>query len=155
MEPRSPIKDPIKGKTPYPGKNRILMDSKMSKDTGSRDRSTLLWMARSIFIAYFLTAFIVLTICFGFGWRSYENYGTGCINGSIALVLFGALIVVGNSARTELPGANYFMPTRREHHESVSEHFQMRNKGLLFFLVTLISGALLFVTGFLIKKLLG
>lgn len=127
----------------------------MSEDTGSRDRSILIWMARSISIAYILTGFLALTVCFSLGWRTYENYGMGFVYGSIALVLFGGLIVVGNSTRTELPGPNYFIPTRREHHESVSEHFQMRNEGLLFFLVTLISGALLFVTGFLIKKLLG
>jgi hypothetical protein len=98
-------------------------------------------------------AFLILTICTTLGLKSSEHYAAGFKYGSIALVLFGALIVAGNSLRTAIPEPNLLIPTRREHHESVSEHFQMRNSGLLFFLITLVAGALLFLTGFVIKLL--
>ena len=113
----------------------------------------MLWIGTRILIAYLATAFVILTICTSLGWRSSENYGAGFKYGSIALVLLGVLIVAGNSFRTAIPEPNLLIPTRREHHESVSEHFQMRNSGLLFFLITLIAGALLFLTGFLIEAL--
>ena len=88
-----------------------------------------------------------------FGWHSFEKYASALKYCSIALVLLGAIIVAANSTRTEIPSPNYFIPTRRAHHESVSEHFRMRDEGLLFFLISIVCSMILFGTGYLIQKL--
>ena len=110
-------------------------------------------IAKRSFIIYLIATFLVIVICLVFGWHSIENFGTGLIYGSVGIVIFGALIVTGNSAQLPIPDLNYFISTRRPHHEAITEHLRFRDRGLLFFLTTLMSGVLLFSTGLLIKKL--
>ena len=91
-------------------------------------------------------------VCIVCAWTSVERYATALEYCSIVILLFGGLIVAGNSSRTEIPGPNYYVPTRREHYMSVKEHFHLRDQGLMFFLISLICAALVFGTGYLINK---
>lgn len=116
--------------------------------------SLLKWLFNRVVLIYTICIFIAAIICIVLKWFSIEGYASALKYCSVGVFLFGALIVAGNSARTEIPGPNYFIPTRRAHHESVSEHFGMWNKGLLFFLISSICSVLLFGTGYLIQNLI-
>ena len=90
-------------------------------------------------------------ICFIFGWRSLENIGTGFIYGSLALALFGALILAGVMVPAQLSKLSlpeYVAPSLRRHQESESDASPSIDRGIRFFLTTLICGAFLFWTGF-------
>jgi hypothetical protein len=126
----------------------------IKKESNFEQPSIFKRISRRVILIYILCIFITAFVCFIFGWRSFEVYASALKYCSIGILVLGALIVAANSARTEIPSPNYFIPTRREHHESVSEHFRTRNEGLLFFLISIICSVILFGTGYLIKKLI-
>ena len=106
---------------------------------------------RKILISYLISAVTVLAICFIFGWRSLENIGTGFIYGSLGLALFGALLFAGNTVPAQL--SKLSLPSVRRNQEYESDGAPYRDEGRRFFFTTLICGAFLFVTGFVLKML--
>ena len=111
----------------------------------------LVQIMRKILIVYFISAAIVLVICFVFGWRSIENIGTGFIYGSLGLALFGALLLAGNTVPAQL--SKLSLPSVRRNQEYESDGSPYRDEGKRFFFTTLICGAFLFVTGLILKML--
>ena len=111
---------------------------------------------RKSLIIYLLSAVTVPVICFIFGWRSLENIGTGFIYGSLGLALFGAFILAGNTVPAQLSRLSipkYIVPSLSRNQEDESDGSPSIDGGIRFFFTTLICGALLFVTGLLIKIL--
>lgn len=130
--------------------NRVDANDKVN----SEQPSTLKWIFQRVIFIYILCIIIAAFVCLIFGWHSFGEYLSALKYCSIGIVALGALIVAANSVRTEIPSPNYFIPTRRAHHESVSEHFSMRDEGLLFFLISIVCSAILFGTSYLIQKLI-
>ena len=116
--------------------------------TSSQNQAQIM---REILIIYFISAAIVLAICFIFGWRSLENIGTGFIYGSLGLALFGALLLAGNTVPAQL--SKLSLPFDRRHQENESDGSPSKDEGKRFFFTTLICGAFLFVTGLILKLL--
>ena len=104
---------------------------------------------RKIFIVYFISAAIVLVICFVFGLRSIENIGTGFIYGSLGLALFGALLLAGNTVPAQL--SKLSLPSVRPQEEYENDGTSSKDEGKRFFFTTLICGAFLLVTGLILK----
>ena len=110
---------------------------------------------RKSILVYLLSAVIVLAICYIFGWRSTENIGTGFIYGSFGLVLFGALILAGNTVPAQLSKLSipkYAAPSLKRRQDAERDVSQIGNEGIRLFCTTLISGVLLLGTGLLIKS---
>jgi hypothetical protein len=108
-------------------------------------------IVRKISIVYLISAVIVLVICFIFGWRSIGNIGTGFIYGSLGLVIFGALLLAGNTVPAQL--SKLSLPLVRRLQENESDSSPSEDEGKRFFFTTLIGGAFLFVTGLILKLL--
>jgi hypothetical protein len=102
-----------------------------------------------ILIVYFISAAIVLVICFVFGWRSIENIGTGFIYGSLGLALLGALLLAGNTVPAQL--SKLSLPSIRPQEEYENDVTLSKDEGKRFFFTTLICGAFLSVTGLILK----
>jgi hypothetical protein len=122
----------------------------------STSSQNLVQIIRIILIVYFISAAIILVICFIFGWRSMENIGTGFIYGSLGLALFGALLLAGNTVPAQLSKLSlpkYIAPSLRRHQEFESDASPSIDRGKRFFFTTLICGAFLFVTGLFLKML--
>ena len=106
---------------------------------------------RKILIVYLISAVTVLVICFIFEWRSLENIGTGFIYGSLGLVLFGALLLAGNTVPAQL--SRLSLPSVRGIEKNESIGSPSKDEGRRFFFTTLICGAFLFLTGLILKML--
>ena len=117
----------------------------------STSSQNLAQIMRKILIVYFISAAVVLVICFVFGWRSIENIGTGFIYGSLGLALFGALLLAGNTVPAQL--SKLSLPSIKRHQEYESDGFPSKDEGRKFFFTTLICGAILLLTGVIIKML--
>ncbi|MBT8358347.1 MAG: hypothetical protein KJO61_11310 [Deltaproteobacteria bacterium] len=110
---------------------------------------------KSLFICL-LFAGIVPTICFIFGWRSLENIGSGFIYGSLGLILFGVLMLAGNTAPAQLSKLSlpkYNPPSLKRHQQAESDGSPSIQEGVRFFFATLTSGAFLSLIGFFLKML--
>ena len=103
---------------------------------------------QKILIVYFISAAIVLVICFIFGWRSIENIGTAFMYGAVGLALFGALLLAGNTVPAQL--AKLALPSIRTREEIGIDNTSSKDEGKKFFYTTLICGACLFVTGLIL-----
>ena len=124
----------------------------MKPEAATREVSTssqnLAQIIRKILIVYFMSAAIVLVICFIFGWRSTENIGTGFIYGSLGLTLFGALLLAGNTVPAQL--SKLSLPAVRLQEENQNDGTSSEDEGRRFFFTTLICGVFLFVTGLIL-----
>jgi len=125
------------------------MKPKATAQKISTSSQNLAQIMRKILIVYFISAAIVLVICFVFGWRSIENIGTGFIYGSLGLALFGALLLAGNTVPAQL--SKLSLPLVRPQEEYESDGSSPKDEGRRFFFTTLICGAFLFVTGLILK----
>ena len=125
------------------------MKPKATAQTVSTSSQNLAQIMRKILIVYFISAAIVLVICFVFGWRSVENIGTGFIYGSLGLTLFGALLLAGNTVPAQL--SKLSLPSVRPQEEYRNDGTSSEDEGRRFFIMTLICGAFLFVTGLILK----
>ena len=109
-----------------------------------------------ILICYLISAVAVLAICLIFGWRTLEGIGTVFMYGSLVLVLFGALILAGNTVPAQLSQLSlpkYIVPSHRRHQETADEYPPYNKGGAKFFFTTLLCGAFLFITGLILKIL--
>ena len=77
------------------------------------------------------------------------------LNGSgdkpLGLVLFGALLLAGNTVPAQL--SKLSLPLVRRLQENESDSSPSKDEGKRFFFTTLICGAFLFVTGLILKLL--
>ena len=127
------------------------MKPKATAQKVSASSQNLTQIMRKILIVYFISAAIVMVICFIFGWRSIENIGTGFIYGSLGLALFGALLLAGNTVPAQL--SKLSLPSVRPQEEYRNDGTSSEDEGRRFFFMTLICGAFLFVTGLILKLL--
>ena len=127
------------------------MKPKATAQKISTSSQNLAQIMHKILIIYFISAAIVLVICFVFGWRSIENIGTGLIYGPLGLALFGALLLAGNTVPAQL--SKLSLPSVRRHQEYDSDGSPSTDEGRRFFITTLICGAFLFVTGLVLRML--
>jgi hypothetical protein len=127
------------------------MKSQATAQKVSTSSQNLVQIMRKILIVYFISAAIILVICFIFGWRSMENIGTGFIYGSLGLALFGALLLAGDTVPAQL--SKLSLPSVRPQEEYENDSTSAKDEGKRFFFTTLICGAFLFVTGLFLKML--
>jgi len=123
------------------------MKPKATAQKASTSSQNFAQIMRKILIVYFISAAIVLVICFVFGWRSIENIGTGFKYGSLGLALFGALLLAGNTVPAQL--SKLSLPSVRPQEEN--DGTSSKDEGKRFFYTTLICGAFLLVTGLILK----
>jgi len=86
--------------------------------------------------------------------RAADNIGTGFIYGSLCLMLFGTLTLFGNTVPaqlSELSLPKYSPPSTEAHTETKIDGSVPSNRGKELFLTSLICGALLFVTGLILR----
>ena len=125
------------------------MKPKATAQKVSTSSQNLAQIMRKILIVYFISAAIVLVICFVFGWRSLEHIGIGFIYGSLGLALFGALLLAGNTVPAQL--SKLSLPSVRPQEEYENDGTSSKDEGKRFFFTTLICGAFLLVTGLILK----
>ena len=111
-------------------------------------------MAPKIIIFYLISAIVIITICFLFRGLSADNIGNGFIYGSMGLALFGGLLLAGNTIPAQL--SNLSIPRHkssaiRDRNKKENGDPTSKDAAIRFFLMTLICGAFLFVTGLLLK----
>jgi hypothetical protein len=127
------------------------MKPKANDKIVSPSSTNLSQIIRKIFTVYLISAVTILVICFIFGWRSLENIGTVFMYGSLGLALFGTLLLAGNTVPYQL--SKLSLPSARCNEEHESDGSPSKDEGRRFFLMTLICGLFLFVTGLFIKML--
>ena len=127
------------------------MKPKTTAREASISSQNLVQIMRKTVVVYFISAAIVLIVCFIFGWRSIENIGTGFIYGSLGLALFGALLLAGNTVPAQL--SKLSIPSVKPQKEYKNDGTPSTEEGIRFFFTTLICGAFLFVTGLILKML--
>ena len=127
------------------------MKPKATAQKISTSSQNLAQIMRKILIVYFISAAIILVICFIFGWRSMENIGTGFIYGSLGLALLGALLLAGDTVPAQL--SKLSLPSVKGQEKYESDDSPSKDEAGRFFLTTLICGAFLFVTGLFLKML--
>jgi len=113
------------------------------------------YVRKSIFI-YVIFAFALPIFCIILGWRTLDNIGTGFIYGSLCLVLFGTLTLFGNTVPAQLSKLSlpkYSPPSTKPYKETERDRTATINHGKELFFTSLICGALLFGTGFILRML--
>ena len=108
---------------------------------------------KSIFI-YFIFAVALPIFCIILGWRTLGNIETGFIYGSLCLMLFGTLTLFGNTVTAQLSKLSlpkYSPPSTELHKETEIDGSVTSKSGKVPFLTSLICGALLFVTGLILR----
>jgi hypothetical protein len=116
-------------------------------------QSPIQLILKSIFI-YIIFVVALPIFCLILGWRTLENIGTGFIYGSLCLMLFGTLTLFGNKVPAQLSKLSVpkYNPSSTEPHKKTEiDGSVTRNRGKELFLTSLICGALLFVTGLILR----
>jgi len=126
------------------------MKPKATAQKVSTSSQNLAHIMRKILIVYFISAAIVMVICFIFGWRSIENIGTGFIYGVLVLALFGALLFAVNTVPAQL--SKLSLPSVRPQEKYTNDGTTSKDEGRRFFFTTLICGVFLLVTGLILKS---
>jgi hypothetical protein len=118
-------------------------------------QSPIQLIRKSIFI-YIIFSVALPIFCIILGWRTLDNIGTGLIYGSLCLMLFATLTLFGNTVPAQLSKLSlpkYSPPPTEPHKETEIDGSVTRNRGKELFLTSLICGALLFVTGLILRIL--
>ena len=116
-------------------------------------QSPIQLIRKSIFI-YIIFAVALPIFCIILGWRTLDNIGTGFIYGSLCLMLFGTLTLFGNTVPAQLSKLSlpkYSPPSTEPHKKTEIDGSVTSNRGKELFLTSLICGALLFVTGLILR----
>ena len=103
---------------------------------------------------YLISVVVIPVICFIFGFKTLGNFGTGLLYGSLCFVLFGSFTFAGNTVPAQLSKLalpKYKTASAKRGPKAENDFPSPINKGKRFFISFLINGALLFVTGLLIK----
>ena len=105
-------------------------------------------------VYYVLSIGVVTAICFLFGWSTLKDIASGLIYGALGLALFGALTFAGNKVPAQLSRLSLpkYSPPKTKHDQDAERiESSTRNEAIGFFIATILSAALLFVTGVLLK----
>jgi hypothetical protein len=111
------------------------------------------FIRKNLFI-YVIFAVALPIFCIILGWRTLDDIGSGFIYGSLCLLLFGTLTLFGNTVPAQLSKLSlpkYNSPSAEPHRETEIDGLVKINLGKGLFLTSLICGALLFVTGIILK----
>lgn len=114
---------------------------------------TLSIIIRKLTIFYIIFAIVILTLCFLFRGLPLVNIGNGFIYGSMGLALFGGLLLAVNTIPAQLSKLSiprYKSSTIKDRNEKEGDEPSSKDSGIRFFFMTLICGACLFLTGFLL-----
>jgi hypothetical protein len=109
---------------------------------------------RKSLLIYLGSVVILLVICLVLGFQTLDNIGKGFIYGSLCLILFGILTLFGNTVPAQLSKLSlpkYSPPSTEPHKESEIDESVTNNRGKVLFLTSSICGALLFVTGLILR----
>ena len=109
---------------------------------------------RKSLLIYLGSVVILPVICLVLGFQTLDNIGKGFIYGSLCLMLFGILTLFGNTVPAQLSKLSlpkYNSPSTEPHKEIEIDGSLTSNRGKELFFKFLISGALLFVTGFILR----
>ena len=115
--------------------------------------SLIQFIWKSIFICVIFAVALPIS-CIILGWRTLNNIGTGFIYGSLCLLLFGTLTLFGNTVPDQLSKLSlpkYSPPSTEPHKETEIDRSVTSIRGKELFLTLLICGALLFVTGLILR----
>ena len=115
--------------------------------------SLIQFIQKSIFV-YVIFAIALPVFCIILGWRTLDNIGTGFIYGSLCLLLFVTLTLFGNTVPAQLSKLSlpkYSPPSTEPHKETKIDGSAPSNRGKELFMTSLICGALLFVTGLILR----
>ena len=115
--------------------------------------SLIQFIWKSIFICVIFAVALPI-FCIILGWRTLNNIGTGFIYGSLCLLLFGTLTLFGNTVPDQLSKLSlpkYSPPSTEPHKETEIDGSVTSIRGKELFLTLLICGALLFVTGLILR----
>jgi hypothetical protein len=130
-----------------------MKSSPISDQKSITSPSLIQFIRKSIFV-YVIFAVALPIFCIILGWRTLNNIGTGFIYGSLCLVLFGTLTLFGNTVPAQLSKLSlpkYSPPSTEPHKETKIDGSAPSNRGKELFLTSLICGALLFVTGLILR----
>ena len=130
------------------------MKSNPIRDQKSITSPNLIQFIRKSIFIYIIFAVALPIFCIILGWRTLDNIGTGFIYGSLCLVLFGTLTLFGNTVPAQLSKLSLpkYSPTSTEPRKETKIDGSVRtNRGKELFLASLICGALLFVTGLILR----
>lgn len=130
------------------------MKSNPISDPKSITSPNFIQLVRKSIFVYVIFAIALPVFCIILGWRTLDNIGTGYIYGSLCLVLFGTLTLFGNTVPAQLSKLSlpkYSSPSDEPHKEIESHGSTPRNRGKELFLTSSICGALLFVTGLILR----
>jgi hypothetical protein len=138
----------------YKTRGYDMMKSKPITDQKIIASQSLIQLIRKSILIYIIVAVALLIFCITLGWRTLDNIGTGFIYGSLCLMLFGTLTLFGNTVPAQLSELSLpkYSPTSTEpRKETKIDGSVPTNRGKELFLVSLICGALLFVTGLILR----
>jgi hypothetical protein len=130
------------------------MKSNPITDEKSTTPQSLTQLIRKSILIYIIFAVALPIFCITFGWRTLDNFGTGFIYGSLCLMVFGTLTLFGNSVPAQLSKLSlptYSPPPTEAHEKTKIDGSVPSNRGKELLLTSLICGALLFVTGLILR----
>lgn len=130
------------------------MKSNRIRDQKSVASPNLIQFIRKNLFIYVIFAVALPIFCIILGWRTLDEIGSGFIYGSLCLLLFGTLTLFGNTVPAQLSKLSlpkYNPPSAEPHRETEIDGLVTSNLGKGLFFTSLICGALLFVTGLLLK----
>jgi hypothetical protein len=111
-------------------------------------------LIRKSILIYIIFAFALPIFCITLGWRTVDNIGTGFIYAFLCLMLSATLTLFGNSVSAQLSKLSlpkYSPPQTEAHEKTKIDGSAPSNRGKELFLTSLICGALLFVTGLILR----
>ena len=130
------------------------MKSTPSTDQKSIASQSTIQLIRKSILFYTLFAVALPICCIMLGWRTIESIGTGFIYGSLCLMGFGTLTLFGNTVPAQLSKLSlpkYSPPSTDPHEETEIDRSVTSNRGKELFLKSLICGALLLMTGLILR----
>ena len=132
------------------------MESNPITDQKSITSKSSIQLIRKSILFYIIVAAALSIFCIVLGWRTVENIGTGFIYGSLCLMLFGTLTLFGNRVPDQLSKLSlpkYSPPSTEPPKEKKVDGSPTSHRGIELFLTSLICGALLFLTGLILRML--
>ena len=130
------------------------MNSNPITDQKPITSQSFIQLIRKSILIYIIFAVALPIFCLILRWRTLDNIGNGYIVGSSFLVLFGTLTLFGNTVPAQLSKLSlpkYSLPPTEAHEKTKIDGSVPCNRGKELFLTSLICGALLFVTGLMLR----
>jgi hypothetical protein len=130
------------------------MKSNPIRDEKSVAPANLIQFIRESIFIYVIFAVSLPIFCIILGWRTSDEIGTGFIIGSLCMSIFGTLILFGNTVLAQLSKRSlpkYSPPSAKPYKEAEIDGPLTSKLRINLFLISLFCGALLLVTGLILK----